>query len=99
MCVYLSVYEISIIKLTVGEIIFQYSALGGWNNIHSNRKNKTKSIKSKYDECPIQTLRGGQHSIPQRNFGALLKALRPTESRLSSRKNRPTSWTDGEGAE
>lgn len=31
--------------------------------------------------------------IPRRDLGALLKALRPTESRLSGRKNRPTPWT------
>lgn len=38
--------------------------------------------------------RGGQRSISRRDFGALLKALRLTESRLSSRKNRPMPWTD-----
>jgi len=31
--------------------------------------------------------------ILRRDLGALLKALRPTESRLSGRKNRPTPWT------
>lgn len=62
--------------ILTAKIILQYSALG----LEQHSQKKKKSIKTRYDECPIQTLGVSQRRALRRDLCALLKALRPTES-------------------